>query len=75
MRCPFADHDAEVEAVSRSRAVAVLASGERIAITNWIDWAGDECRPDDAVVAVAGPDEQGRWFAIDLSAFEPAFLN
>lgn len=75
MRCPCADHDAEVEAVSRSRAVAVLSSGERIAITNWIDWAGDECRPDDAVVAVAGPDEQGRWFAIDLSAFEPAFLN
>lgn len=75
MRCPFDDHDADVEAVSRSRGIAVLNTGERIAVTNWLDFEGDECAADDAVVAVAGPDEQGRWLSIDLSAFEPAFLN
>lgn len=75
MRCPFADQDAEVEAVSHSRAVAILNTGERIAVTNWLDFEGDECAADDAVAAVAGPDEQGRWFSIDLSAFDPAFLN
>lgn len=67
--------DAEVEAVSRTCAMVILTNGERLTITNWLDFDGDECAAEDAVVAVAGPDEHGFWFAIDLSAFEPAFLN
>jgi len=69
------DHDFDIEAVSRSQAVAVLDTGEEIVITDWFDDQGDERDPDDAVVAVAGPDDLGRWFAIDLAAFEPVHLN
>ena len=75
MRFRFGDQDDDVEAVNRSRCIAVLASGERVPVMLWLDFEGDECTAEDAVVAVAGPDEAGRWFAIDLSAFEPAFLH
>jgi hypothetical protein len=36
-------------------------------ITNWIDFEGDECAPEDAVVAVAGCN--GRWFPLLLADF------
>lgn len=75
MRFSFGEQDADVEAVNRSRDVAVLNTGEQINITNWLDAFGEECAIDDAVVAVAGPDRLGRWFAIDLSAFEPTVLH
>lgn len=65
----------DVEAVNRSHAVAILDTGEELAVTNWFDADGDECQPGNAVVAVAGPDKEGRWYAIDLSEFLPALLN
>jgi hypothetical protein len=65
----------DVEAVNRTHAVVILDTGEEIAVTNWLDDCGDECTSDDATVAVAGPDKLGRWYAIDLSAFEPVRLN
>lgn len=61
----------DVQAVSRARGVAVLDNGERLPITNWFDFDGDECDPDDAVSVVAGPDRDGFWYAIDLFEFEP----
>lgn len=40
----------------------MLLSGDTLNITNMIDEYGDECiDPDEAVVAVAGSDEQGWW--------------
>jgi len=64
-----------VEAVNRSRAVAMLDNGEVLNVTNWFDDDGDECSPHAAVMAVAGPDKLGRWYTIDLSVFEPTILN
>lgn len=75
MRFSFGNHDADVEMVNRNHAVAVLHTGEEIAVTNWFDDDGDECSPHAAVMAVAGPDKLGRWYTIDLSVFEPTILN
>ena len=65
----------DVDAVNRTDAIAILSSGGAIPITNWLDASGDECEADDAMVAVAGPDADGRWFSIDLSNFEPSLLH
>jgi hypothetical protein len=65
----------DVEAVNRAHAVVILDTGEEVSVTNWLDDCGDECVSDDATVAVAGPDKMGRWYAIDLSAFEPVRLS
>lgn len=68
---PQKEHDAEIEAINRLGAVAMLDNGEQLPVTNWFDLDGDECGPDEAVVAVAGPDRDGVWYAIDLECFEP----
>lgn len=75
MRLSSGEGDADVEVVNRSRAIAILDTGEQIAVTNWLDAFGEECAFGGATVAVAGPDKFGRWFVIDLSAFEPTLLN
>lgn len=67
--------DVEITAVNRAVAVAMTDTGQTIPVTNWLDCDGDEYAPKDAVVAVAGPDDQGHWYAIDLSHFDPVSLN
>jgi len=57
-----------IEAVSLTRAEAVLADGSILPIVNWFDGDGDECDRGDAVVAVAGCDGFG-WTTIDLDDF------
>lgn len=47
--------DAEIVAVNRGQALVLLSTGETAPICTWLDCEGDECEPDDAVVAVAGP--------------------
>lgn len=66
---------AEIEAINRKRGWAMTDQGERLTVTNWLDGDGDDCAADDAVVAVAGPDDAGKWYSIDLRQFESAFLN
>lgn len=66
---------ADVSAVSRHIAKAVLDDGEQLAITNWFDEDGDECDPDEAVACVAGPDRDGHWWAIDLIETDPVTVN
>lgn len=78
----------ELTAISRMLACAIVqhASGymETIPVTDWFDHEGDEVAHKDvmadpslAVVAVAGPDEKGQWWTVDLSGFtvEQAPLN
>ena len=65
----------EVEAIQRSRGLAVLTGGEFVPITTWLDDQGDECGEESAVVAVAGPDVAGDWWTIDLREFEPVFSH
>jgi len=59
---------ADVQAVNRARAQAVLSDGQTVPVGAWLDPDG-ECAPPDAVAAVAGPDDDGRWHAIDLTKF------
>lgn len=53
-----------------SLGVAITEDGQELPVTHWFDIDGDDCEPDDAVSVVAGPDRDGLWLAIDLSAFE-----
>lgn len=64
-----------VEAINRTRAIAILANGERIYINEWIDHDGNLCAANSAVVCVAGPCDGGNYYTIDLSQFEPAFIH
>lgn len=50
--------------------VAILSDGEQLPITNFADSDGDDCEPADAIACVAGPDRDGKWWAIDLRHFD-----
>lgn len=65
----------DIEVVNRKCSLAIKENGARLPITNWLNNCGDDCDPDDAVIAVAGPDDGGKWYTIDLREFESAFLN
>lgn len=53
---------------------ATLNAGWSIPITNLFDDAGDECEPNDAVVAVAGSDSLG-WWSVDLQWADAEAFN
>ena len=63
----------EVYAVNRHQAIAITDDGARLPIVNWLDADGDECAPNEAVVCVAGHEED--FFVIDLTEFENVFGN
>ena len=65
----------DIEAINRNRGWAVTGQGEKLHVTTWLNEDGDDCAANDAVVAVAGPDEAGKWYSIDLREFESALLN
>lgn len=52
-----------------------IATGENLEITNLFDEDGDECQPEEAISAVAGPDRNGQWLAINLLEFVPARIE
>lgn len=60
----------DVSAVHRDRSIAILDDGQILAITTWFDADGVTYDHADALSCVAGPDEDGRWWIIDLSQFE-----
>jgi hypothetical protein len=61
----------DVQAVSRSLALALNTNGESLPITNWFVGDGDgwPSDSDEADQAVAGPDREGKWYRIDLTMF------
>jgi len=65
----------QVEAINRSRRIAVLENGDRLYIQAFLDDCGEETGADDAVVAVCGPDDENRWYTVDLRHYQSAFLN
>lgn len=63
----------QVTAFNRTKGLALLSDGQTIPVTNWIGADGDECGPaDDPVTAVAGPSQDGKWFALALADFDTA---
>ena len=60
---------AEIEALNRGLRIIVLDDGKTYPITNWFDNSGNDCDPDTAEFAVAGPDSDGKWYTIDLGAY------
>lgn len=56
--------------------VMVMDDGESVPITNFYDSDGDELEPPfedfgDIFAVVAGPDRNGEWWTVDLTAMEP----
>ena len=64
-----------VDAISRTRRIAILEDGAVIPLGALIDRDGDETDEAElAVIALAAlPD--GRWIVIDLAAFEPRLVH
>lgn len=50
-------------AVNITSRLVILTDDRVFPITNFFDWQGDECEPDEATCAVAG--ESGLWFTFD----------
>lgn len=61
---------ASVDAFNRALGVILLNDGKTYPITNWFDADGDDCEPDEAEFAVAGPDSDGKWYTIELGQYE-----
>ena len=58
------------------RSGTVLTDDEEVIhVTNWFNDEGDECDWENAVACVAGPDRNGQWLSIDLSAMEGGRLQ
>jgi hypothetical protein len=60
---------ADIEALNRDLRIILLDDGKTYPITNWFDAKGDDCDPDEAEFAVAGPDSSGKWYTIELGAY------
>lgn len=66
---------ADVEMINRARAIVVTDDGQELPITDAFDAGGVTCDLAGAVTCVAGPDSDGRWYAIDLTQFEGVTLQ
>jgi hypothetical protein len=66
----------EVACVHRHRRIAVTEDGQELSVTVMLDRFGDETdEVDEAVSCVAGPDKDGLWLQIDLSAFDAVAVH
>lgn len=64
----------KVVAISRVKSLAILTGDEVIPITNWMDEDG-ECDKDDAIMFVAGPCSDEKWYTDEVSNFTSTKLN
>jgi hypothetical protein len=64
----------EVDAIHRGRSIAILSDGQEVPISNWLD-ADGECDPDGAQSCVCGPCFDGKFYAVDLSAFTGVIIQ
>lgn len=60
---------ANIEAFNKSLRIILLDDGKTYPITNWFDRHGNDCNPDNAEFAVAGPDSNGKWYTIELGEY------
>ena len=60
----------EVTCIHRGRSEAILEDGQVLPVTQYCDSFGEECDGPEAVSCVAGPDKDGLWVSIDLTAFD-----
>lgn len=60
---------ADIEALNMGLRIILLDDGKTYPITNWFDASGNDCEPEDAEFAVAGPDSNGKWYTIELGAY------
>lgn len=60
---------ATIEALNRRLRIILLDDCKTYPITNWFDCHGNDCDPDEAEFAVAGPDESGKWYTIELGEY------
>lgn len=65
----------EVAMINCKLFVAITEDGQELPVTNSFDADGDECDLEDAVSCVAGPDKDGLWVSIDLTAFDDVVLQ
>jgi len=65
----------DIEIISRIGRFVITDDRQRLPITEWFDADGDECEPEAAVCAVAGPTNDGMWLSIDLRLFTYGKLN
>ncbi len=56
-----------IVAVNLGERQCLSERGDMIPLTNFFDSEGDECEPEEAVMAVAG--RNNTWFAVDLRDF------
>lgn len=61
--------DLEVDMIHRQRGIAILSDGQVIPITCWLTADDETADPTEAVACTAGPDFDGRWYAVDLTKF------
>ncbi|MBM1556653.1 hypothetical protein JQV19_08330 [Sulfitobacter mediterraneus] len=59
----------DIEALNRKLRTILLDDGKTYPITNWFDNNGNDCDPDEAEFAVAGPDSDGKWYTIELGEY------
>lgn len=59
-----------VEAIHKGKAICLMTGGTIVPIATWLDDNGDDCEAHEAVVAVAGPDMNGKWHTLLLSEFD-----
>lgn len=60
------DDQPDVVSVNRQSGLVIFDNGEAFEVTHWIDEFGEECDPEDAVMAVS-PAPNGLWADIDLT--------
>lgn len=66
----------DIDAFHRKNKAAFTTDGQVLPITTWFDDCGDECGPfDHPVAAVAGPDDDGLFWSIDLTEFDPVVMQ
>ena len=65
----------EVACINMREGIAFTEDGQSLPVTHWLDSDGDDCDPDDAVAVVAGPDRDGLWLRIDMSAFDDVVMQ
>jgi hypothetical protein len=57
--------------INRERSFVVMGDDTVIPITNFIDFDGEDCDPDDAYALVAGDEDFG-WLTIEAPDFDTA---
>ena len=63
-----------IEAINLTARLVLIHTGECLPITNFYDWGGEECEPDEAMQAVAG--HGNTWISFDPhDDYEPLMMQ